>query len=67
MCDRWFDLIKIHYHQANVYTMDMLHGVCNELDDITFFTMSSNIFCDYYDKLGNFYKPFKSGAIQMNQ
>ena len=46
--------------------MDMLHEVCNSLDDVTFFTMSSNVFFDYDDMLNNFYKPFKSGTIQVN-
>ena len=66
VCDRLFNLLKIRYHKANVYTMDMLHEVCNSLDDVTFFTMSSNVFFYYDDMLNNFYKPFKSGTIQVN-
>ena len=46
--------------------MDMLHEVCNSLDDVTFFTMSSNVFFYYDDMLNNFYKPFKSGTMQVN-
>jgi hypothetical protein len=44
VCDQLFNLLKICYHKANVYINDMLHEVCNELDGITFFTMSSNVF-----------------------
>jgi hypothetical protein len=36
------------------------------MDDITFYTISSNIVLDYDDMLNNFFKPFKRGIIQIN-
>ncbi len=64
VCDRQLSALKICYHKANVPTMDMLHQVSNELDAVTFCTMSSHIFFDYDDTLNNCYKQFKSGPFK---
>ncbi len=66
VCDRLFNLLKIRYHKANVYTMDMLSEVCNAMNDISFSHIANDVFFDYDAMLDMFYSNFKPGTIQVN-
>jgi hypothetical protein len=66
VCDRLFNLLKINYSKANVYTMEMLTDVCNSMEDITFIPLQGNEFFNYDQLLDEFYKPFKPGTVQVN-
>jgi hypothetical protein len=64
VCNRLFNLLKIQYHKANVYTMDMLVEVLNKMDDIHFIHASDKYFYNYDKMLNSLYKNFRAGTIQ---
>ena len=62
-CDRMFDLLKVKWHQSNVYTMDQALEVLNAMENVSAIE-ASNIHLDIFVFLSKWYKQPMSGSIQ---
>ena len=66
VCDRMFNLLKIRYRKADVFSMSQLVDVLNASDTITFNHVGPAVFFEYCEMLDCFYKNFASGTVQKN-
>ena len=62
-CDRMFDLLKVKWHQSNVYSMDQALEVLNAMENVSAIE-ASNIHLDIFVFLSKWYKQPVSGSIQ---
>ncbi len=64
MCDRIFNLLKKRYHHSNIYSVKSLSLLLNEIDNITYTHVLSDVFFDYLQLFDNFYKKFQPGTVK---
>jgi hypothetical protein len=66
MCDRMFNLLKKRYHTSQIFSMRTITEKLNELNNINFFPVTSDVFFDYNELLDRVYKKFKPGTVKKN-
>ena len=64
-CDRMFNLLKIRWHRANVYTYQQSLEILNEIDQVTVID-ASHLHFDYNTMLSKFYRQPVVGSISKN-
>ena len=65
-CDRMFNLLKKRYHQSQIYSVESLSTLLNELDNVNYYHVTSEVFFDYNALLNHFYKSFPVGTVKRN-
>lgn len=66
LCDRMFNLLKKRYHHSQIFSLQKLTSLLNELENVTYHHVTSEIFFDYNSFLDLFYKKFKPGTVKSN-
>jgi hypothetical protein len=66
VCDRMFNLLKKRYHKSQIFSVDKLTDVLNEIDNVNYDHVTFEVFYNYQLLLGMFYKNIPSGAIKIN-
>ena len=66
VCDRMFNLLKKRYHQSQIYSVESLSTLLNELDNVNYYHVTSEVFFDYNALLNHFYKSFPVGTVKWN-
>jgi hypothetical protein len=65
-CDRMFNLLKKRYHKSQIFSVQKLTTLLNELDNITYHHVTSDVFFNYNELLDRFYKKFPPGTVKQN-
>ena len=66
LCDRMFNLLKKRYHKSQIYSIKKLTSLLNELDNIFYYHVTSEVFFDYNRLLNTYYKNIPSGSVKKN-
>ena len=61
-----FNLLKKRYHQSQIYSVESLSTLLNELDNVNYYHVTSEVFFDYNALLNHFYKSFPVGTVKRN-
>ena len=65
-CDRLFNLLKKTYRASDIYTLNQLHNVLNEADDVEASLVNTNQFKNYDELLDKYYKRLQTGSVNIN-
>ena len=65
ICDHMFNLLKIRWHKANVYTFQDSIAILNDQEQVNVID-ATNIYFEYNDMLSKFYRQPATGTINKN-
>jgi hypothetical protein len=66
LCDRMFNLMKKRYHCSQIFSMRVLTEKLNELDNVSFTAVTSDVFFYYNSLLDSVYCKFQPGTVKSN-
>ena len=66
VCDRMFNLLKKRYHRSQIFSIGKLSSLLNEIDNVNYNHVTSEVFFDYLKLLDKFYKKFVAGSVKKN-
>lgn len=66
VCDRMFNLLKKRYHKSQVFSVEKLTQLLNEIDNVNYYHVNHEVFYNYQVLLSTFYHNIPTGAIKVN-
>jgi hypothetical protein len=66
VCDRMFNLLKKRFHKSQVFSLEKLSLLLNEIENVHYHHVDAAVFYNYQMLLGRFYLGIPSGAIKKN-
>jgi hypothetical protein len=64
LCDRMFNLLKKRYHKRQIYSIQKITSLLNEVDNVFYHHVTSEVFFDFQHLLNKFYKTIPSGSVK---